>query len=156
MSNDDNRSVFNLARKMLAPYELNKKLRLIHPGELIIPGVTAIEAFGHTPGHTAFLFRSKKDSLLLWGDLVHSAGIQFAKPDLHVSFDIDGRQAVISRRRLLAEAADRHLLVGGAHLPFSGLGYVALVEGIYVWEPIEYGLRSLNKGGVSSDPSAHD
>ena len=104
------------------------------PG-VVIPGVTAIAAFGHTPGHTAFLFSSKNNLLLLWGDIVHSIGIQFAYPQWHISADIDGHIAIASRKQLFAEAADEHLLVGSAHLPNSGLGYVTRTGNVFSWNP---------------------
>jgi len=133
----DRLSCFALARKILGPYESKGKLRLIKSGETVIPGITAIDAFGHTPGHTAFLFSSKNENLLLWGDLVHSAGIQFEHLEWRISSDSDGGQAVESRKRLFGKAADEHLLVGGAHLPYSGLGYVSRQGEVFAWQPLE-------------------
>jgi glyoxylase-like metal-dependent hydrolase (beta-lactamase superfamily II) len=135
-ANDSNRHCFALAREMLGPYEQHGKLHLIQPNEMIIPGVTAVAAPGHTPGHMAFLFRSKEDQILFWGDLVHSLGIQFAKPEWHVVFDIDGHEASLSRQHLFAEAADKHLLIGGAHLPQPGFGYVVRAGAAFTWQAL--------------------
>ena len=136
-ANEHNRPYFALARKMLAPYEFSGKLRLIHAGDGIASGVTAVEAYGHTPGHMAFLFYSKNKELILWGDIVHTAGVQFAKPEWYLIVDIHGIQGVESRKRLFAKAADGHVLVGGAHLPGSGLGYVSRKGDAFVWEPLK-------------------
>ena len=101
------RPFFPLARKVLSPYESNGRLQLIGPNEEIIPGVGVIEAFGHTCGHLAFYFSSQGKLALLWGDLVHTAGIQLEKPQWKVGIDTDSEQAVKSRNRLFAKAADQ-------------------------------------------------
>jgi glyoxylase-like metal-dependent hydrolase (beta-lactamase superfamily II) len=134
---DNDRFVFCLAREVFAPYERSQKLRLIHSGELITQGITAIQAYGHSPGHMAFLCHSQNQKLLLWGDVVHTAGIQFSDPDLYIIYDSNGEQAVNTRKQLFAIAADQHLLVGGGHLPFSGMGYVYRAGKVFSWEPLE-------------------
>ncbi len=135
IANNISRPCFALAQKILAPYYLRGRLRLIESGEDIVPGITAIEAFGHTPGHIAFLISSRNEQLLLWGDLVHSPGIQFAKPEWYVAFDTDGVQAVLSRKRLFAKAADQQLLVGG-HFPNSGLAHVSRNGDVFSWKSL--------------------
>ena len=54
--------------------------------------------------------------------------------------DSDRRQAVASRQRLLARAADQGWWVAGAHLPFPCIGHVRR-EGRagYAWVPAEFG-----------------
>lgn len=138
IADDFNRPFFALARKILEPYKSLGKLRLIKPEETIISGVKSIDASGHTPGHMAFLFSSGIDHLLLWGDLVHSSDIQFAKPDWFVSFDVDGPMAVSSRRALFTKAADQKLIVGGSHLSHYGIGFVSRVDDVFAWEPFIY------------------
>lgn len=62
--------MFQQAREQTAPYL--KRMRLFSREGEILPGVTAIPAHGHTPGHTAFLIDSNGEQLLIWGDTVHS------------------------------------------------------------------------------------
>lgn len=141
LADDDHKFVMGLAKKALAPYEKNRRLRLIEGGDSIISGITAVKAPGHTPGHTAFLCQSQNQTLLLWGDIVHTAGIQFFNPDLYIIYDSSGEQAVNSRKQLFAKAADQHLLVGGAHIPLSGLGYVSRTgNNTFSWTPLESAL----------------
>ena len=90
----------------------------------VAPGLTALKAVGHTPGHTAFLLKSGSGRLLFIGDLIHAAALQFPAPDECAAYDQDKPQAVTSRRELLAQAASEDLPVAGAHLPFPGLGRV--------------------------------
>ncbi len=132
----DRHSCFALAKRILGPYKNAGKLRLIQSEETILPGIRAMAAFGHTPGHMAYLLNSNHAQLLLWGDIVHSQEIQFAHPNWLIMDDSDGKLAADSRKRLFALAADQHLLVGGAHLPYSGLGYVSRTEKAFAWHPL--------------------
>lgn len=129
---EKNRPCFPIARAMLAPYEATGRLRLVRPGDTLTPGLVVIDAAGHTPGHTAYLWDNR---VLFWGDLVHSAGIQFAHPEWYVTYDSDGPAAIQSRKRLLALSADENLLVGGAHMPGSGFGHVKRHGDVFSWQP---------------------
>ena len=137
LATDIIRPYFAIARKMLAPYESKGKLRLIQPGEIIVPGVTAIDASGHSPDHTAFLFTSDHKQVLFWGDIVHTAGIQFAKPEWFFAPDMDIQEAIMRKKSFFAKAADEFILIGGAHLPLSGLGYVSRTGDAFAWEPLD-------------------
>jgi glyoxylase-like metal-dependent hydrolase (beta-lactamase superfamily II) len=94
----------------------------------MMPGIRSESTFGHTPGHTAYFIVSKGKTLLLWGDLIHVAAIQFADPSVTISFDSDREDAAKSRQRILAEAAKNGWLIGGAHLPFPGLGNIRVLN----------------------------
>lgn len=131
--------LFAMARAAVAPYQAAQRLRTFSGGAEPVPGVRAVPASGHTPGHSGYLFTSGKDSLLLWGDIVHSHAVQFRRPQVAIEFDVDSHQAVITRKRLLADAANGRLWVGGAHLPFPGLGHVRRETAGYAWVPAEFG-----------------
>lgn len=99
------------------------------------PGVTLVTTHGHTPGHASWLVDSR---LLLWGDIVHYHAVQFARPVVYSSFDSIPAQAIASRKRLFVEAARQDWWVGGAHLPFPGLGHVIPQGKGYRWIPGEF------------------
>jgi glyoxylase-like metal-dependent hydrolase (beta-lactamase superfamily II) len=101
----------------------------------ILPGVHAIDAAGHTPGHTAILLRSGGEQLLCTGDLFYDH-LQLSNPAWCTPWDHDTAQATRARRRLLARAADDQLLVHAYHLPFPGLGTIARQGNAYSWEPL--------------------
>lgn len=124
-----NKKYVPFVREMVASHQ--GKILLIRPGEEIVPGVTSVEAYGHTPGHTAFLFELNDQKLLIWGDLVHKADLQFPHPGRLVVIDDNPEAAAIARMRLLGVAADEKLLVGGAHLPDPGLFQVSRLGGIF-------------------------
>lgn len=107
------------------------------PTELF-PGIRALPAPGHTPGHTAYMVESRGQRLLLWGDIVHVAEVQFADPDITIEYDVDRKAAVASRKKLLADAAEQGYLIGGAHISFPGLGHVCADTEGYSWIPVPY------------------
>ena len=90
----------------------------------VTPGITAIDAIGHTPGQTVFLLESEGEKMLFWGDLTHVAEVQFPRPDISAQFDMDAEWSVTSRIRFMEKAANEKLLIAGAHLPFPGIGAV--------------------------------
>lgn len=74
------------------------RLKGCHPAKLaplddFPSGIHPIEAYGHTPGHVVFLIKDGKEALLIWGDLVHAAAIQYPHPEISVRYDSDPVQA---------------------------------------------------------------
>jgi glyoxylase-like metal-dependent hydrolase (beta-lactamase superfamily II) len=135
----DAQPFFKMAREAVAPYIAAGRFKPFGPDETLLPGVSAVPTPGHTPGHTGYLFSSQNQSLLVWGDIVHSYASQFARPEIAIEFDTDKERAVASRRKMLADAAKDKLWVAGAHLPFPGIGHVRAEPRGYAWVPIEYG-----------------
>lgn len=129
---------FTLARAALGAYA--DRIRTVKAGQAA-PGIRSFPTPGHTPGHTAWLIESSGDALLIWGDIVHFPGIQFAIPEASVAFDIDSAAAAVARKKLLAFVAAERLRVAGIHLDFPGFGHVAPSGGGYryvpeVWRPL--------------------
>lgn len=139
----DAQPFFAMARAAVAPYAAAGKLKPFQPGEALVPGVSSVAAAGHTPGHSGYLVSTKGASILMWGDLVHSHSVQFARPEVAIEFDVDKAQAVETRKRIFADAAALRLWVAGAHLPFPGIGHVRAETRAepagYAWVPVEYG-----------------
>ena len=99
--------------------------------------VTAMDASGHTPGHSAFLLESKlqdKDKLLIIGDLLHAATLQFPAPEACASFDRDPEKSIVARKRVLDFAAQKKILIGGMHLPPPSVGLVTKEEHGYSFD----------------------
>jgi glyoxylase-like metal-dependent hydrolase (beta-lactamase superfamily II) len=135
----DKRALFGMARDAVAPYRAAGKLITFTPGQLLREGVSAVPAPGHTPGHTAYLFSLDQQNLLVWGDIIHNAAVQFPHPEVSIEFDWDQPSAVTTRRALLSQAASRGWWVAGAHLPFPGMGRIqAGKDNVYRWVPTEY------------------
>lgn len=102
----------------------------------VLPGIAARELFGHTPGHCGFLVGEGEEGLLIWGDIVHVGPIQFAKPEVGISFDAQPDKAIETRKAILKEASANRTRIAGMHIAFPGVGHVvAAGEGSYAFEP---------------------
>ena len=100
------------AVKMLEKYA--DKLHVFNFGDRLPEDVLAIDAVGHTPGHTAF----QKGNLLIVGDLMHAMALQLPHPEYCANFDGDKEKAVASRKRILEYAKQNGLIMSGMHLPY--------------------------------------
>lgn len=135
---DEAKPLFKMAQDAVAPYQTADKFKVYNPGDTLIPGVEVVATPGHTPGHSSYLFSSKDQNLLVWGDIVHSHSIQFAHPEVALEFDVNSKQAIETRKKMFANIAKNDLWIAGAHLPFPGLGHVGVEGKGYKWVPIEY------------------
>jgi len=94
-------------------------LRPMGGGE-VVPGISLQPLPGHTPGNSGYLIQSGKESVLIWGDIVHWPDIQIPHPEVTLSFDIDPAQMICTRKRLLEQVASENILIGGMHLNSPG------------------------------------
>jgi glyoxylase-like metal-dependent hydrolase (beta-lactamase superfamily II) len=93
-------------------------------GQEVAPGITAVDARGHTPGHTAFAVASGNERVLIQSDVTNIPELFLRNPDWHVAFDIDPQQAQQTRRKFYDMAAAEKALVVGFHFAFPSLGFV--------------------------------
>jgi glyoxylase-like metal-dependent hydrolase (beta-lactamase superfamily II) len=120
------------APALYKPYFLNARrvfghmraLRLFEPETEIVPGITAIAAPGHTPGHCAFVIASGHRSLMALCDTTNHPWLFARHPDWQPILDMDGALAVATRKRLLDRVAADKLPVTGYHFPFPGYGHI--------------------------------
>ena len=124
----------NIAKTKVTTAPYRARMRTVRDGEAV-PGISALMLAGHTPGHTGWLIQSGKDSLLIWGDLVHLAAIQIARPDTGLVYDVDPQAACATRRRMFDRVAVDKLSVAGAHLDFPGFGTIVRRGSGFAFEP---------------------
>ena len=91
----------------------------------VVPGITAIRADGHTPGHTAFALSSGSGKLMVMSDTTNNPLVFARHPDWSAVFDQDAAQAGTTRRRLLDIAATEKMQVAFYHAPFPATGHLA-------------------------------
>ena len=85
--------------------------------------------------------------MLLWGDTIHAAEVQFDHPEITIEYDVDPAQAAKSRAELLEYASSSGIIVGSDHISFPGIGHVAKSGTAYRWIPLRY------SGGIAElDP----
>ena len=92
------------------------KLHLFAFGDSLPHGVLALDAVGHTPGHTAFQI----SNLLVIGDLMHGYALQKDHPEINSNYDMDKEKSIESRKRIMQYARDNKLTMAGMHLPPPG------------------------------------
>lgn len=138
-ANPEKGGTFKTSHRTVDPVVKAGKLKPFDGATALFAGISSIAAYGHTPGHTAYMIESKGQRLLLWGDVIHSAESQFAHPEVGIEYDVDRAAAEATRKRLLGFAAKEGVLVGGAHISFPGLGHVRAEGDAYAWAPAPYG-----------------
>jgi glyoxylase-like metal-dependent hydrolase (beta-lactamase superfamily II) len=125
----------NLAQDRLA--HLEGRVTLVEPGSEIFPGVLAVDAAGHTPGHMALSFVSEGSQLLHISDTVLYP-LHLEHPDWLPVFDIVPDEAQLSKQRIFDRAAAEEALVFAHHFPpFPNLGTIAKKKEGWHWQPIE-------------------
>jgi glyoxylase-like metal-dependent hydrolase (beta-lactamase superfamily II) len=103
----------------------------------ILPGIRAIKAFGHTPGHMVVSVSSCKEKLMYISDTVLYP-LHLENPDWVPKYDILPEEADASKHRIFDRAAEEKCLVLGMHFPpFPSLGYITKKEKGWNWQPIE-------------------
>ncbi len=130
-TNERQRNNMIRAKAAFAPY--SKRTTRVGDGE-VLPGIHAQMSPGHTPGHNVWIIEGGRESLIIWGDTIHMAFLQLARPDIAFIFDADPEQAVNSRQRLLDQASSEHARVAGMHLDFPGFGFLTRRDGRYFIE----------------------
>lgn len=125
------------SRKHLMP--LRDHVELLDRQVEIVPGIEAINASGHTPGHLALGIQSEGQELLYVSDAALHP-IHLEHPDWHPVWDIDPPQAIANRRRLFDRAARDHALMLVFHFtPFPSLGHVTKHGSGWQWEELPAG-----------------
>jgi glyoxylase-like metal-dependent hydrolase (beta-lactamase superfamily II) len=134
----DRKDAFQAAMNMLNPYIAAGKFKPFNGDAELVPGIRSLAAPGHTPGHTLYAVESKGQKLVLWGDLMHVAAVQFPNPAITIRFDTDSVSAAAQRKKAFADAAAHGDWVGAAHLPFPGIGHLRAAGSGYVFVPVNY------------------
>ena len=129
---------FKGAMASVNPYIAAGKFKPFDGDTQLVPGIAAIAAPGHTPGHSIYSIESQGQKMELWGDLVHIAAVQFSEPSVTIQFDVDNQSASMQRQHAFADAAKAGYLVGTAHLSFPGIGHVRAEGNGYAWVPVIY------------------
>lgn len=119
---------------------LAEKFTFIKAGDSVVSGLTAVDASGHTPGHTAYHVEDAGERVLLIGDACNHYIASLQRPDWHVRFDMDKEKAVATRKSLLGMIAADKIPFIGYHMPFPSVGYVAAKGDSFKYEPASYQL----------------
>jgi glyoxylase-like metal-dependent hydrolase (beta-lactamase superfamily II) len=118
--------------------DIAKQVTQFQPGKEVAPGIVTLPAPGHTPGHTVFAIHSGDQSLLVLSDTAQHPAIFARHPDWQAAFDIDGAEAIATRKRIFDRAAADRMLVTGYHFPFPACGHLIKTATGYEHVPVEW------------------
>jgi glyoxylase-like metal-dependent hydrolase (beta-lactamase superfamily II) len=124
---------FQCAREQMAPY--HNVMHTFSDSVEVFPGVTSVLLHGHTPGHSGYMISSGKESLLIWGDIVHVPDIQIPRPEVTIEFDTDPHAAAATRKRVLDMVATDRQLVAGMHMHYPGFAHIVKQGDSYLMLP---------------------
>ena len=117
---------------------LAEKMSFLEGGQDVASGVSAMAAFGHTPGHMAYMLESEGQQLALIADAANHYVWSLGYPDWEVKFDRDKAAAAQTRRDLFGMlAADRVPFIG-YHMPWPAMGYAQAAGDGFRYIPASY------------------
>jgi glyoxylase-like metal-dependent hydrolase (beta-lactamase superfamily II) len=108
------------------------RLRPIDRDTRVAPGITAIQAPGHTPGHLCVVAASDGQRALLLGDAI-TCPVQLDEAAWHSIGDVDPALADRTRERLWRELEGEDITGAGAHFPELEFGRVLRGNGKRWW-----------------------
>ncbi len=134
----DGKGFYEGAMVSIKPYQDAGRFQPFTGDTQMLPGIRAIAAPGHTPGHTFFAIESQGQKLVVWGDLMHAAAVQLPDPAVTIAFDTDAKAAAPLRKKAFADAAKNGYFVALAHVAFPGIGRLRSEGKGYAWVPVNY------------------
>ena len=110
---------------------VSDRIQRFEGNEELFPGLSAIEASGHTPGETVLRLTSDGESGLFLGDTVHTAPELYddnVRGQWNFCFHHDESAALASLERIRKIVVDEQLPVAGAHFRGFRWGRVVATE----------------------------
>jgi len=130
------RGTFANTARRFAPYQ--GKVRQIAEGAEVVPGIRAVAAHGHTPGHTLYHVADGGQEMMFLADLVNRPELLARRPGFHTIFDFDAAAAEASRRRIFDRVVADRIRVTGYHFPFPANGFFARDGQGYRFAPADW------------------
>jgi glyoxylase-like metal-dependent hydrolase (beta-lactamase superfamily II) len=106
----------NTAVHALAPTRDTSRFVTFRDAGEVMPGVRPVDLSGHTPRHTGYLLGEGDETVLFWGDTIHSHTVQLRRREVAVATDRDEPGAVAVRRKVLKLGSSNRWRVGTVHL----------------------------------------
>ena len=130
------RPTFANTKRRFAPYQA--KMREYRDGQEVAPGIRAVAAHGHTPGHSVFHVTSGNEQLFVMADTSGRPELFLRNPHWQSMFDFDGTMATETRKRLFGRIADERARFTAYHFNFPSNGYVTRMGDGFRFHPAEW------------------
>jgi glyoxylase-like metal-dependent hydrolase (beta-lactamase superfamily II) len=130
---DAMKGAFANVRRVFEP--LKAAVKQYEAGKEVVTGINTVAAYGHTPGHTAFVIGGK---LLALSDTTNHPALFVRNPGWHAIFDMDGAAAEATRRKMLDMAIADKLQVAFYHAPFPATGSIVKDGAGYRMVPVSW------------------
>jgi len=125
-----------LAKRIQATFPKWSNLTRFEGAKEVTPGIVAVPAHGHTPGHTVFAVGSGKDQLLVMADTSNIPALFVRNPGWHAAFDMAPDEAEASRRHIFDRAVTDNVIVTGYHFGMPGAGRIEKDGAGYAFVPL--------------------
>ena len=123
--------VFKNQRRVFSNEAVQKQVRTYEAGKEVVPGVTAVATYGHTPGHTSHVLSSGGKSVFVQADVTNVPFLFARNPGWHLMFDQDAQAAEATRRKTYDMLASDRMMVQGFHYPFPAVAFVEKTDAGY-------------------------
>ena len=100
----------------------------------ILPGVTAVESFGHTPGHLSVNIMSGGTRTFVGGDISNHP-FHVEHPHWSLPVDHDADLAASTRDRVFEDLRSSGSTFAAGHYPMPGIGKIVTDDGVRVYQP---------------------
>lgn len=117
---------------------LNDRMRLLDDGGSVASGITAMQVFGHSPGHMTYMLEQGGQQLVITADTANHYVWSLQKPDWEVRFDADKPAAATARKAVFGRIAADRIPFIGYHMPFPALGFVERLGDGFRYVPASY------------------
>lgn len=124
-----------LAKRIQATLPAWKNVKLVEGEVEVAPGIRALPAFGHTPGHTAYVVNGAQPFLVM-ADIANVPALFVKNPGWHAIFDGDAALAESNRRKMFDRAIADKAIVTGYHFGMPGAGTIQKDGAGYAFVPV--------------------
>jgi glyoxylase-like metal-dependent hydrolase (beta-lactamase superfamily II) len=115
-----------------------KDVKRFEFGKELVPGITSVDARGHSPGHSAFVISSGSAKLMFIGDVTQHPAIFARRPEFRLWADMNPDLALTTRRKLLDMLAAERMPMVGYHYPVPAMGFISKRGDGYEFHPAHW------------------
>jgi glyoxylase-like metal-dependent hydrolase (beta-lactamase superfamily II) len=115
-----------------------KDVKRFEYGKELVPGITSVDARGHSPGHAAFVVSSGNAKFMYIADVTNHPALFARNPEFRLWADMIPDLALTNRRKLLDMLAAERMPMAGYHYPFPATGYITKTGSGYDFVPANW------------------